>query len=89
MNSPRTNKPIVRETHIYNITDISPYLRRIVLSGDALADFPVNQQGAYVKVLIPQAGDIQLNTQVSGPNAALKRSYTVRDFDVRLHGRRR
>ncbi|WP_372940301.1 siderophore-interacting protein [Shewanella sp.] len=82
MNSPRTKKPIVRVTHICDINDISPYLRRIVLSGEPLADFPANQQGAYVKVLIPQAGEVELNTQVSGPNAALKRSYTIRDFDA-------
>lgn len=82
MNSPRTKKPSVRVTHISDITDISPYLRRIVLGGEQLADFPANQQGAYVKVLIPQAGEIELNTQVSGPNAAVKRSYTIRDFDA-------
>ncbi|MCT8986853.1 siderophore-interacting protein [Shewanella phaeophyticola] len=82
MNSPRTQKPSVRVTHICNITDISPYLRRIVLGGEQLADFPANQQGAYVKVLFPQAGEIELNTQVSGSNAAIKRSYTIRDFDA-------
>ncbi|GGB59808.1 siderophore-interacting protein [Shewanella inventionis] len=82
MHSLKTNKPSVRVTHISDIIDISPYLRRVVLGGEQLVDFPDNQQGAYVKVLIPNAGDIELNTQISGPNAAIKRSYTIRDFDA-------
>ncbi len=45
-------------------------MRRIVLTGDALADFPPDQQGGYVK--------LRLTTDSGDP---VMRSYTVRAFD--------
>lgn len=42
---------------------------RIVLGGDDLCDFPHDQAGGYIKLLLPVGGD-----------KPLKRSYTIRSF---------
>jgi len=80
MNSNQAKKPSPRLTHITDIIELSPYLRRLILSGEQLADFPQDQQGAHVKVLLPPPGVSAANAVLTGPNAAIKRSYTIRDF---------
>ncbi|WP_350431112.1 siderophore-interacting protein [Shewanella sp. H8] len=80
MNSPKEKKP-PRLTYISDIIEISPYLRRLVLSGEQLSDFPADKQGAHVKVLLPRPGSSAENMTFNGPNAAIKRSYTIREFD--------
>ncbi|WP_237485757.1 siderophore-interacting protein [Vibrio hippocampi] len=55
--------------------ELSSHLRRIVVTGDSLADFPEDQQGSYVKVFLPQ--------DESGEHK--KRSYTIRQFDKQSH----
>lgn len=64
----------------------TPHLRRIVLSGDALANFPDGFVGGYVKLLFDQAAPhAPLRSIPAGgkPDFAslLKRSYTVAAFD--------
>tara|TARA_R110002167_G_scaffold188380_5_gene390340 strand:+ start:29013 stop:29855 length:843 start_codon:yes stop_codon:yes gene_type:complete len=81
MKNQSAKKSPTRLTYISDIIEISPYLRRLVLSGEQLANFPADQQGAYVKVLIPQPGETNVNMTLTGPNAAIKRSYTIREFD--------
>ncbi|MGF1759901.1 siderophore-interacting protein [Photobacterium sagamiensis] len=74
-------KPVVRLTQVSQVIDLSPNLRRIVLTGDELVGFPEDQQGAHVKVLLPDAGETMPNMKVMGEGAAVKRSYTIRYYD--------
>ena len=62
-------KPNLRATQVTNIIDLSPHLRRIIVTGDALKGFPVGQEGVHVKVFLPTQGHPK------------KRSYTIRSFD--------
>lgn len=51
---------------------ITPHMRRIVLHGAALADFPADQESGYVKLVFPP----------DDPDGKpLMRSYTIRRFD--------
>lgn len=72
----------VRLCQVAAIYKLSPHLRRIILSGPELADFPTGQDGAHVKVLLPHIGDSLPNLDINGANPALKRSYTIREFDA-------
>ena len=50
---------------------ITPHMRRVLLCGDSLENFPADQESGYVKVLFPQQ---------EGPTRV--RSFTIRSFDV-------
>ena len=52
---PNKNK---RLTHVSQVIDLSPHLRRIVVTGDSLNDFPIDQEGSYVKVVIEKEGEV-------------------------------
>ena len=56
-------------TTVISTQNISQNMRRIVLAGDGLTDFPPNQESSYVKLLFEQDG------------VSVRRSYTVRAFD--------
>lgn len=71
----------VRLTQVADVFQLSPHLKRVILSGSDLADFPSGQEGVHVKVLLPQPGNTQPNLQINSENPALKRSYTIREFD--------
>jgi len=64
-------KPTIRLTHVSSISDLSPHLRRIVLTGESLSDFPLSFEGSHVKVLVPQAES----------DSVKMRSYTIRFFN--------
>ena len=72
----------VRLTQVKAIQTISPHLKRFVLSGNELDDFPTEQDGAHVKVLLPHRGQKLPNLDINGENPAIKRSYTIREFDA-------
>ncbi|MDV7103665.1 siderophore-interacting protein [Vibrio sp. TH_r3] len=63
--------PNLRPVHVASISDLSPHLRRIVVTGESLKDFPIGLEGSYVKVVLPQDGDDERKM----------RSYTIRRFD--------
>ncbi len=50
---------------------LTPHMRRILLAGDALADFPDDQESGYVKLVLNGDSD----------GKPLLRSYTIRAFD--------
>lgn len=62
-------KPNIRMTQVAKVIDLSPHLRRIVVTGEALRGFPTGKEGAHVKVILPSEGEPK------------KRSYTIRSFD--------
>ncbi|MGX9462045.1 siderophore-interacting protein [Shewanella sp. A14] len=76
-----TKKPQLRLAQVSNIIDLSPFLRRIIFTGKDLVGFPDDAQGAYVKVFLPNIGENTPNMNLTGPNTATKRSYTIRQFD--------
>ena len=75
--------PKMRMTQVLSVTDLSPHMKRIVVTGNELKDFPNDKKSAHVKAIFPK------------PNAANKmpklgmyfgfknwmRSYTIREFD--------
>ncbi|WED28873.1 siderophore-interacting protein [Vibrio sp. DW001] len=67
----RPNKPKARLTHVSKIIELSPHMRRIVLTGESMQDFPIDLEGSYVKVVLPSQDD----------NERKMRSYTIRFFD--------
>jgi NADPH-dependent ferric siderophore reductase len=71
----------VRLTRVTAIYNIGTHLKRFVLNGPDLDDFPRGQDGAHVKVLLPHAGESLPNLDIKGENPAIKRSYTIREFD--------
>ena len=44
-------KPRLRLTQVHEIQDLGPHMRRIVLRGDDLKDFPVGQEAKRVLTL--------------------------------------
>lgn len=61
---------IPREVLVKSITSLSPNLTKVVLGGEALADFPCGFEGGYVKLVLDDKGE-----------KPTVRSYTVRAFD--------
>lgn len=76
---------------------LTPHMLRVTFGGIGLHDFPANQEGAHVKVLIPQ-GDIdpfEFVAQLESGQRPVMRTYTVRhhradenelDIDFVIHG---
>lgn len=76
-------RPAPRELEVIRSTQITPHMQRITLGGAALADFPEDQESAYIKLMFSQPGE----------ERPLVRTYTVRqqtgdtiDVDFALHG---
>lgn len=77
--------PKMRMTQVLSIEDLSPHMRRIVLTGDSLEDFPVDKESAHVKVIFPKP-DTPNKPPKLGMYLGFKkwmRSYTVRYFDAK------
>lgn len=75
--------PTMRMTTVASVIDLSPHMRRIIVTGDELADFPDDKKGAHIKALFPRP-----NAETKMPNLDLTsgfrqwmRSYTIREFD--------
>jgi NADPH-dependent ferric siderophore reductase len=71
----------MRMTQVARVEDISPHMKRIILSGDDLNDFPLQKESAHVKIILPQANS---GIPKLGMYLGFKkwmRSYTVRYFD--------
>ncbi|WP_445946662.1 siderophore-interacting protein [Shewanella sp.] len=74
-------KSNMRMTQVHSIHDLSPHMRRIVLCGPELEDFPALCQSAHVKVIVPQPGSTQPKLGFYFGAKKWMRSYTVRQFD--------
>lgn len=75
-------RPAPRELEVIRCQQLTPHMRRITLGGEAMANFPQDQESAYIKLMFPQRHDSQ----------TLTRTYTVRyhrqgeiDVDFALH----
>ena len=71
-----------RLTQVAEVIDLSPHLRRVVVAGESLADFPVGQEGAHVKVILPEEGESMPNLDLTEQERPVMRSYTIRSFDA-------
>jgi NADPH-dependent ferric siderophore reductase len=71
-----------RLTQVAEVVELSPHLRRITVSGEGLAGFPVGQEGAHVKVIPPEEGEEKPRLDLQGPDRPAMRSYTIRSFDA-------
>lgn len=76
-------KPNPRVLEVKGIADITPNMRRITLGGQAMADFPIEQESAYIKLMFPQGEE----------QKPIMRTYTIIqqrddeiDVDFVLHG---
>ncbi|WP_339723069.1 siderophore-interacting protein [uncultured Paraglaciecola sp.] len=75
--------PTMRLTEVLSVSDISPHMRRIILTGDSLSDFPENKESAHVKVIFPNPNSDNKEPKL-GMYLGFKkwmRSYTIRAFD--------
>ncbi len=75
----------VRMAQIACINDLTPHMRRIVLTGDDLRDFPQGKESAHVKVIVPKPGEDKPRLTFSPDMKKWARSYTVRKFDPVSH----
>lgn len=76
------SKPSPRTLEVIRAKYITPNMRRVTLGGSELADFPTDQESAYIKLIFPQARD----------EKPLIRTYTISgqryneiDVDFALH----
>ena len=63
--------PAHYELKVVSNSPITPHMRRILLHGESLRDFPDDQESGYVKLLLKN----------ENPDKPLLRSYTIRAFD--------
>ncbi len=73
----------MRMTQVLSVRDLSPHMRRITLTGEALSDFPENKESAHVKAIFPNP-KLGNNKPKLGLYLGFKkfmRSYTIRSFD--------
>jgi len=86
-NPARRHRPPPRPVQISQIRQLTPYMVRVTLSGEALADFPTPGPASHLKVFFPE-----LPTESDRP---ISRTYTPRrwdsatgelDIDFLLHG---
>jgi NADPH-dependent ferric siderophore reductase len=75
-------EPKMRMTQVTRIENLSPHMKRIVVAGDALNDFPPNQEGAHVKAIFPHPGDSKPKLGMLFGAKKWMRSYTIRAFDA-------
>lgn len=59
---------------------VTPNMQRILLQGDALANFPANCEGGYIKLLFDHSGRTDISHLEQG-DRPIMRTYTIRRFD--------
>ena len=73
--------PKMRLTQVVRVEDLSPHMRRIILKGEDLKDFPEGQESAHVKAIFPQPGELKPKAGLLAGSKKWMRSYTIRAFD--------
>jgi len=68
-------KSPLRNAEVLRVDQISPNMRRIVLGGAEMRDFPTGAEGGYIKLIFPDAPGY-------GPENPAMRTYSVRAHDV-------
>lgn len=75
--------PTMRMTQVLSVRDLSPHMKRIVLTGEALANFPEQKESAHVKAIFPdpKSADKKPKLGIYFGFKKYMRSYTIRAFD--------
>ncbi|MFA7555677.1 MAG: siderophore-interacting protein [Spongiibacteraceae bacterium] len=73
----------MRMTQVAYIEDMGPHMRRIVLRGDDLNDFPSGEESAHFKAIFPSPGQTKPKLGIYVGFKQWMRSYTVRAFNNR------
>ncbi|MEM1261279.1 MAG: siderophore-interacting protein [Pseudomonadota bacterium] len=73
--------PRTRSVTVESFEDLSPHMRRFVLTGPDLADFPPAMESAHVKVMVPSPADAKPSLLSKLAIRKQMRSYTIRFFD--------
>ena len=71
----------MRMAQVARTEELGPHLRRIVLQGNELNDFPNNHEGAHFKAVFPQPGQSKPKLGIYPGFKKWMRSYTVRAFN--------
>lgn len=73
----------MRMTMVDSIIELSPHMRRIILTGSDLSDFPEGKKSAHVKAIFPDPKAINKKPRLGLYFGFKKwmRTYTVRDFN--------
>lgn len=72
-------------TQVLSVHQLSPHMKRIVLTSDDLSSFPENRESAHIKVIFPNPNSKDLKPRLGFYFGFKKwmRSYTVRAFNKR------
>jgi len=76
-------RPTSRILEVLRSENLTPNMKRIVLGGGDLSDFPENHESANFKLLIPRQGqqEIPLPPFGDGVDKPIVRTYTLRHYD--------
>ena len=78
-------RPAPRILHVIRSHDITPHMRRVVLGGEDLSNFPEDHESANFKLLIPRPGQARIALPPYGDtpehDRPMVRTYTLRHFD--------
>ncbi|UUM32344.1 siderophore-interacting protein [Vibrio japonicus] len=72
-------KPVKKRVTVVSTQTITPNMQRIVLEGDELAQFPINCEGSYIKLLFNQEGGTDISA-LNREERPVMRTYTIRRF---------
>lgn len=90
MASKHAQKKPPRLLTVTAVQQVTPLLRRIILTGDSLIGFPEDRFGAHLKVFLPREGQTDIHLPTIGPNGLIwppadkkpiARTYSVRYYD--------
>ncbi|HSL57498.1 MAG TPA: siderophore-interacting protein [Acidimicrobiales bacterium] len=87
----RREPPPFRRVQVRRIDDLTPRLRRIVLGGDELEGFEVDEPAASVRLLLPVDGALEMPTwagnqfELADGSRAPIRTFTPRFLDTEAH----
>ena len=72
-------KPTPMQLTVVGSQQVTPNMQRVFLKGDALADFPLECEGSYIKFLFDAIGNTDLSAITDGSRPVM-RTYTIRRF---------
>ena len=71
----------MRMTQVAHTEDMGPHMRRIILRGEELSDFPLGYESAHFKAVFPRLGQSKPKLGIFPGFKKWMRSYTVRAFN--------
>ena len=71
----------MRMAQVSRTEDMGPHMRRIILRGEELSDFPLGYESAHFKAVFPRPGQSKPKLGIFPGFKKWMRSYTVRDFN--------